>query len=162
MLPSSLREKDGLARPGLYLRFKTRRYLVLAVIAFAVVTLFGRAFLAWFGTVPRAFRDAYPPPLPPPPAITSPLPPLYENYHHKELSLPQHHWDQRRPSKDEKFLFVAGHSRGMYVLFSNGDAFLIIHPGCGWGNAMQELLLNAYMAYKAGRSYVSSLTLCTV
>ncbi|KAH9885452.1 hypothetical protein C8Q73DRAFT_304313 [Cubamyces lactineus] len=136
MLPSSLREKDGLSRPGLHLRFKTRRYLVLAVIACAVFTLLGRVFLALFG-VPRALRDAFPPPIPPPPTITSPLPPLYENYHHTELSLSQHHWDQKRPRKDEKFLFVAGHSRG-----------------CGWGNAMQELLLNAYMAYKAGRSFV--------
>ncbi|KAI0370021.1 hypothetical protein BV20DRAFT_1075702 [Pilatotrama ljubarskyi] len=83
------------------------------------------------------FRETDAPPLPPPPVIAEVLPPLYEKWHEAELSLPQHHWEQRRPRKDEKFLFVAGHSRG-----------------CGWGNAMQELLLNAYMAYKAGRSFV--------
>ncbi|KAI0640205.1 hypothetical protein C8Q77DRAFT_1046744 [Trametes polyzona] len=92
--------------------------------------------LSWYNAY-QPFRTTSPPPIPSPPSITTPLPPLYEKHHDAELALPQHHWEQHRPGVDERFLFVAGHSRG-----------------CGWGNAMQELLLNAYMAYKTGRSFV--------
>ncbi|KAL7284994.1 hypothetical protein ACG7TL_000083 [Trametes sanguinea] len=141
MLPTSLRsgEKEHGHKPrSSFLRFMARRYLILSLIGLAVLTLIWKTFWQsgeWFA--PRPFRDTDPPPLPPPPEIAAPMPPLYENYHQAELSLPQHHWEQTRPNKDEKFLFVAGHSRG-----------------CGWGNAMQELILNAYMAYKSNRSFV--------
>ncbi|KAI0780428.1 hypothetical protein BD413DRAFT_464442 [Trametes elegans] len=72
-----------------------------------------------------------------PPPVPSPLPPLYAQYHRRLLALPQHHWENDHPLPEEKFFFVAGHSRSV-----------------GWGNAMQEVLLNTYLAYKAGRSFV--------
>ncbi|EIW63861.1 uncharacterized protein TRAVEDRAFT_111583 [Trametes versicolor FP-101664 SS1] len=111
-----------------------RRYLVFTVVGIALLTLAGRVY--WPHDRPyRSSDTSSRNPL----AQHPPLPPLYEAYHEAELRLPQHHWDQRRPREEEKFLFVAGHSRS-----------------CGWGNAMQELLLNAYMAYKSGRSFVFS------
>ncbi|KAI0778930.1 hypothetical protein BD413DRAFT_466728 [Trametes elegans] len=122
------------AAPTTCLRFVARRYLILSIVAFGLVTLAGRTI--WSRNA-YYFRGMDPPPLPTPPALPEVLPPLYARFRETELHLPQERWEQRRPRADEKFLFVAGHSRG-----------------CGWGNAMQELLLNAYMAYKAGRSFV--------
>lgn len=34
------------------------------------------------------------------------------------------------------------------------DLHISIHSGLGWGNAVQELLLNALLAWKSGRTYV--------
>ncbi|KAI0829867.1 hypothetical protein BC628DRAFT_1359061 [Trametes gibbosa] len=65
------------------------------------------------------------------------LPPLYSSFHTSELQLPQQDWSRTHPTEDEKFLFVAGHTRGL-----------------GWGNAVQEHILNAYLAYKSGRTFV--------
>ncbi|KAI0640151.1 hypothetical protein C8Q77DRAFT_1153040 [Trametes polyzona] len=73
------------------------------------------------------------PPLPNTPAY----PPTYSEYHENELQLPQHHWDRLHTADDQKFFFVAGHTRGL-----------------GWGNALQEHLLNAYLAYMSGRTFV--------
>ncbi|OJT04353.1 hypothetical protein TRAPUB_4987 [Trametes pubescens] len=89
-------------------------------------------FLALY-TAPKRSPLAVPPTLPPLPAH----PPLFSRYHAALLRLPQHHWQNERPQPDEKFFFVAGHS-----------------SSAGWGNAMQELILNSYLAYKAGRSFV--------
>ncbi|KAI0743492.1 hypothetical protein C8Q80DRAFT_1272186 [Daedaleopsis nitida] len=75
--------------------------------------------------------------LPPVVDVPSPQPPLYSEYHEAELRLPQQDWDKKWPSEDEKFLFVAGHTRAL-----------------GWGNAVQEHLLNAYLAYRSGRRFV--------
>ncbi|KAI0695426.1 hypothetical protein C8T65DRAFT_584301 [Cerioporus squamosus] len=65
------------------------------------------------------------------------LPPLYSQYHEYELRLPQHHWHAPSHEAEPKFFFVPGHSRGS-----------------GWGNIMQEILLNAYLAYKTNRAFV--------
>ncbi|KAI0644612.1 hypothetical protein C8Q79DRAFT_912957 [Trametes meyenii] len=65
------------------------------------------------------------------------LPPLYSAFHEAELRLPQQNWTQTQPGAHEKFFFVAGHTRAL-----------------GWGNAVQEHILNAYLAYKASRSFV--------
>ncbi|KAI8975906.1 hypothetical protein BD414DRAFT_467669 [Trametes punicea] len=70
-------------------------------------------------------------------SIPHALPPLYSAFHNLELHLPQQNWTQSRPGSHEKFFFVAGHTRAL-----------------GWGNAVQEHILNAYLAYKAGRSFV--------
>ncbi|OJT04561.1 hypothetical protein TRAPUB_4831 [Trametes pubescens] len=136
MLPTSLRKKRAPAAE-LYLRFMARRYLVFAVVGIALLSLAGRVY--WQHDRPELATTEADKPLPSPPVVLTPLPPLYESYHEAELRLPQHQWEQSRPREDEKFLYVAGHSRT-----------------CGWGNAMQELLLNAYMAYKSGRSFVFS------
>ncbi|TBU29051.1 hypothetical protein BD311DRAFT_837218 [Dichomitus squalens] len=65
------------------------------------------------------------------------LPPLYSQYHQNELRLPQHHWHATSHEDEPKFFFVPGHSRGS-----------------GWGNIMQEILLNAYLAHKSNRAFV--------
>ncbi|KAJ7765284.1 hypothetical protein B0H16DRAFT_1661582 [Mycena metata] len=73
------------------------------------------------------FQD--PPPRPPP---------LYEEYRERERHLPQHNLSLPYPDGSHaKFLWAANH----------GSNF-------GWGNYMQEMVLNAYLAYAAQRSYV--------
>ncbi|KAJ6516863.1 hypothetical protein C8R47DRAFT_1172918 [Mycena vitilis] len=76
------------------------------------------------------------------PSSTQPIrkrpPPLYEEYHERERTLPQH--DPSLPYPDgasAKFLWAANH----------GERF-------GWGNYMQEMILDAYLAYAAHRAYV--------
>ncbi|KAJ7635159.1 hypothetical protein FB45DRAFT_743190 [Roridomyces roridus] len=65
-------------------------------------------------------------------------PPLYEEYNERERLLPQHNIFAASPDGSHaKFLWFANH----------GSHF-------GWGNYMQEMLLNAYLAYSAQRSYV--------
>ncbi|KAF7325562.1 hypothetical protein MKEN_00405700 [Mycena kentingensis (nom. inval.)] len=65
-------------------------------------------------------------------------PPLYEVYRARERLLPQHTQNlSTTPDRDVGYLWFANH----------GEEF-------GWGNYMQEMLLNAYLAYAAGRSYV--------
>ncbi|KAI0738711.1 hypothetical protein C8Q80DRAFT_1113459 [Daedaleopsis nitida] len=78
-------------------------------------------------------------PVPPHPSVPHTTPPLYSAYHEEILRLPQHNWNQSRPRDDEKFFYVAGHLHGL-----------------GWNNALQELLFNAYLAYRSGRSNVFS------
>ncbi|CDO76489.1 hypothetical protein BN946_scf184615.g15 [Trametes cinnabarina] len=65
-------------------------------------------------------------------------PPLYEEYHKWELALPQHNPDLPYPEgRNGQYIWMANH----------------VHAS-GWGNAMQEHLLNAHLAYKAGRALV--------
>ncbi|KAH9854300.1 hypothetical protein C2E23DRAFT_726571 [Lenzites betulinus] len=64
-------------------------------------------------------------------------PPTYSAYHEVELQLPQHDWERKQPNANETFFFEAGHVRGL-----------------GWGNALQEHLLDAYLAYESGRIFV--------
>ncbi|TCD63175.1 hypothetical protein EIP91_005872 [Steccherinum ochraceum] len=69
----------------------------------------------------------------------SKYPPLYEKYHAKELALPQHNPDLPYPEgREGKYLWVSAHLDG----------------GFGWGNFMQELILDAYLAHKDGRAFV--------
>ncbi|KAH8094678.1 hypothetical protein BXZ70DRAFT_896563 [Cristinia sonorae] len=65
-------------------------------------------------------------------------PPLYDEYYLNEERLPQH---------DPNLPFPEGRT-GRYI---NMENFVITS---GWGNAMQELLLDAHVAYKSGRSFV--------
>ncbi|OJT08242.1 hypothetical protein TRAPUB_852 [Trametes pubescens] len=70
--------------------------------------------------------------------FTIPLPPLYSRFHEAELDLRQHDSSLPFPEgKHGKFLWVANHA-----------------SKCGWGNAMQELFLNAYLAYRSDRAFV--------
>ncbi|KAI0674359.1 hypothetical protein C8Q78DRAFT_589150 [Trametes maxima] len=69
---------------------------------------------------------------------TIPLPPLYSRFHRAELALPQHNVSLLFPEgREGKYLWVANHA-----------------SKCGWGNAMQELFLNAYLAYRTDRAFV--------
>lgn len=108
MLPTSLREKRAPPAKS-YLRFMARRYLVFTVVGIALFTLVGRVYWPHDGRRPSSDMSASPL------AQHRPLPPLYESYHEAELRLPQHHWEQRRPREEEKFLFVAGHSRSTSI-----------------------------------------------
>ncbi|KAF7309252.1 hypothetical protein MIND_00295500 [Mycena indigotica] len=78
-------------------------------------------------------------PPPPPPSLPPPQqPPLFELYHARERQLPQHNLAAPFPDGNHaKYLWVDNH----------GFSF-------GWGNYMQEMLLNAYLAYAADRAYV--------
>ncbi|KAM6496676.1 hypothetical protein JOM56_007149 [Amanita muscaria] len=66
------------------------------------------------------------------------LPPLYQKYRDHEDSLPHYDLDAPYPNgRHAKYLFVANHQFG-----------------AGWGNVMQELLLNALLAFEVKRSFV--------
>ncbi|KAI0646357.1 hypothetical protein C8Q79DRAFT_1050023 [Trametes meyenii] len=70
--------------------------------------------------------------------FTIPLPPLYSRFHEAELALPQHNVSLPFPEgREGKYLWIANHA-----------------SKCGWGNAMQELFLNAYLAYRTERAFV--------
>jgi hypothetical protein len=65
-------------------------------------------------------------------------PPLYERYHESEANLPQHNLDLPFPEgRDAKFFWASNHV-----------------TNSGWGNAMQELLMNAHLAYVTKRAFV--------
>lgn len=66
------------------------------------------------------------------------FPPLYSEYHQRELELPQHNPDLPYPEgREGKYLWTPNH----------------VHAS-GWGNVMQEHLLNAFLAHSSGRAYV--------
>ncbi|KAG0696006.1 hypothetical protein DFH29DRAFT_243008 [Suillus ampliporus] len=66
------------------------------------------------------------------------LPPLYEEYHDYERHLPQHNLSLPFPEgRDTKFFWAANH---------------VINSG--WGNAMQELVMNAALAHATRRAFV--------
>ncbi|KAG2144520.1 hypothetical protein DEU56DRAFT_790022 [Suillus clintonianus] len=66
------------------------------------------------------------------------LPPLYEEYHDYERHLPQHNLSLPFPEgRDAKFFWAANHV-----------------TSSGWGNAMQELVMNAVLAHATKRAFV--------
>ncbi|KAG2346858.1 hypothetical protein BDR05DRAFT_877897 [Suillus weaverae] len=66
------------------------------------------------------------------------LPPLYEEYHDYERHLPQHNLSLPFPEgRDAKFFWAANHV-----------------TNSGWGNAMQELVMNAVLAHATKRAFV--------
>ncbi|KAF8554311.1 hypothetical protein OG21DRAFT_1440550 [Imleria badia] len=66
------------------------------------------------------------------------LPPLYEAYHDYERHLPQHDLSLPFPEgRDAKFFWAPNHV-----------------TASGWGNVMQELLLNALLAHETNRAFV--------
>ncbi|THH30230.1 hypothetical protein EUX98_g3949 [Antrodiella citrinella] len=67
-----------------------------------------------------------------------PLPPLYRYYHEKEASLSQHDPSLPYPEgSNAKFLWLPNHAHKL-----------------GWGHAVQEVIVNAYLAYSSGRTFV--------
>ncbi|KAI0082141.1 hypothetical protein K474DRAFT_1634064 [Panus rudis PR-1116 ss-1] len=96
--------------------------------------------LAIFFLFCTALLRLWPPQLPTPIAslVDESLPPLYEQYHQEELGLPQHNPDLPFPEgREGRYVFIANHVYGL-----------------GWGNAMQQVLLDSFLAYKSGRAYV--------
>ncbi|ESK93147.1 ATP:ADP antiporter [Moniliophthora roreri MCA 2997] len=66
------------------------------------------------------------------------LPPLYEQYHEYERNLPQHDMELPAPDgKSARFIFSANHAWGS-----------------GWGNTLQEMIMNAHLAYATKRAFV--------
>ncbi|KAI0061373.1 hypothetical protein BV25DRAFT_1826885 [Artomyces pyxidatus] len=96
----------------------------------------------------RVVELVFPPPVPevtkvlptalPRPTWTTPLPPNFYNWHDREKALPQHNMDLPAPQG----------RHGRYIWFANNVKNL------GWGNVMQEIVLNAHLAYLAKRTYV--------
>ncbi|KAF7298655.1 hypothetical protein MIND_00812700 [Mycena indigotica] len=65
-------------------------------------------------------------------------PPLYSSYRTRERLFQQHNLSAPYPNgKHAKYLWMANHGTQQ-----------------GWGNYMQEMVLNAYLAYASGRAYV--------
>ncbi|KAF5360083.1 hypothetical protein D9758_007575 [Tetrapyrgos nigripes] len=64
-------------------------------------------------------------------------PPLYEQWHKYERNLPQHVSLPPPEGKAAKFLFMADHAYAS-----------------GWGNILQEMILNAHLAYATNRAFV--------
>ncbi|KAI0964553.1 hypothetical protein AcW1_001345 [Taiwanofungus camphoratus] len=114
-------------------RWYTRRHsriALLAVLALAFIALFRSLDgLALLEEVAPIIEDL---------AENHIFPPLYGQYHEQEMLLPQHNPDLPYPEGRE----------GKYIWFPNH-----VHAS-GWGNAMQELLLNSYLAYGSGRAFV--------
>ena len=161
-----------------YFRLLTsRRYIVLAIVLVAAGTL----VLRMFYDVGFSDRELPSPSLPlgdqvttepKPPAdllaVEDPrwpgrrLPPLYHQWHQRDLSLPQNHWHAASHESEPGFFFVPGHTRGAprrfflasFHLKSLRRASLHIYAGSGWGNAFQEILLNAHLAYRLNRACV--------
>ncbi|KAL1951009.1 hypothetical protein VTO73DRAFT_158 [Trametes versicolor] len=123
-LPLTGRERQGPRQ--WWARFHTKR--ILRVVVFAFAGLFAiRLFFgldAFVAVVKSEADDG--------------KPPLYEKYHEWELKLPQHNPDLPPPEG----------RHGQYIWMANH-----VHAS-GWGNAMQEHLLNAHLAYESGRSLV--------
>lgn len=88
------------------------------------------------------------------------LPPTYQKWHEQELELPQH---------NTSLPFPEG-ATGRYLYFSNRyigqhhpsiNIRIAFDASCaeiGWGNYMQEALMNAYLAEKSDRALVGSIT----
>ncbi|THV07951.1 hypothetical protein K435DRAFT_772286 [Dendrothele bispora CBS 962.96] len=65
-------------------------------------------------------------------------PPLYEEWHAYERSLPQHDLSLPPPEgRAAKFVFMANHAHAS-----------------GWGNVLQEMIVNAHLAYATKRAFV--------
>ncbi|KAI8999008.1 hypothetical protein BD414DRAFT_406900 [Trametes punicea] len=120
--------------------FVARRYLVFGISGFVLFTLLLRTLYvrqdSAVQTTVQTSSLLYD-------GDTSPrwpgrrLPPLYRQYHQYEHGLPQHHWNAPSHESEPKYFWIPGHSKGS-----------------GWGNIMQEILLDAYLSYKANRAFV--------
>ncbi|KAJ3571211.1 hypothetical protein NP233_g3911 [Leucocoprinus birnbaumii] len=127
-----------------YARFSLLALISLACIAF-VTPHESRPWLAkpdlWSqhfsgNTTSSGPSPRYPAPRDSPPENDT-QPPLFERYSAYEDELPQHDDSLPFPEANRKFVYFADHVWGV-----------------GWGNAMQEMILNAQLAYESGRSFV--------
>lgn len=161
ILPMNLQDDSRYTvkeRASLCIRFVARRFLVFIILAgflfFTLLRMFYprevivETLIPGQGQVRQSSR--WP---------GKRLPPLYSQYHQYELDLPQHHWDSTSHESEPKYLFVSGHTWGAIYIYSLLYATILIFisiycTGLGWGNVMQEILLNAYLSYKSERAYV--------
>ncbi|KAJ8472331.1 hypothetical protein ONZ51_g8588 [Trametes cubensis] len=121
-LPSNFYDKHSL-RPW-WSRFLTKR--ILRVSVFALLCFFAVRIFTGLSSWQDHSQDH------------DGKPPLYEQYHKRELELPQHNPDLPYPEgKNGQYIWMANH----------------VHAS-GWGNVMQEHLLNAHLAYMSNRALV--------
>ncbi|KAM6496672.1 hypothetical protein JOM56_007145 [Amanita muscaria] len=112
--------------PQLKWKHKIRQFVSRRALRLLPLVVFVLGTIAWYFLLPRL------------PALNAILPPLYQEYRDREDSLPHYEPDAPYPNgRHAKYVFFANHLQGV-----------------GWGNLMQELLLNALLAYKAKRSFV--------
>lgn len=134
-------------------RWYTRRHsriALLAVLALAFIALFRSLDgLALLEEVAPIIEDL---------AENHIFPPLYGQYHEQEMLLPQHNPDLPYPEgREGKYIWFPNHVHGASCHTPLGNAWINNYSfltASGWGNAMQELLLNSYLAYGSGRAYV--------
>ncbi|PBK59047.1 hypothetical protein ARMSODRAFT_967214 [Armillaria solidipes] len=109
----------------------TKRYARVLIAGIVSVSIL---FFLFRVEGPENSASYFPLPLP----FESDLPPLYEQYHEYERRLPQHDASLPPPEgKHAKYLFFGNHAHAS-----------------GWGNVMQELLLNALLTYSTKRAFV--------
>lgn len=91
-----------------------------------------------------------------PPGEETDLPPLYRQYTEYERGLPQHNPALPYPEgRHAKFIFFANHGHGVCPHAHTGftvSQIIDIFTGAGWGNALQEMVLNAHLAYSSHRA----------
>lgn len=89
-------------------------------------------------------------------------PPRFLEWHDREKQLPQ--LDPNLPypqGREGRYIRFSNHVWGAFpqsipVLFLSRDSTGDTFEGLGWGNIMQELLLNAHLAYLSKRMYAPS------
>jgi hypothetical protein len=151
--PVSLEKRNSSpfrSRPFLPRRFRSPILALVILISIALVFRINRLsssrqddsdLLVFLGDLPKPERGK--------------KPPRFYEWHHKEKQLPQHNPHLPYPQGSE----------GRYIRFSNhvwgafrshlvlATRLIETCKGLGWGNVMQELLLNAHLAYLSNRMY---------
>jgi hypothetical protein len=80
-------------------------------------------------------------------------PPLYEEYRERERHLPQHNASLPYPEGSHaKFLWADNHGSCTSLLDHRSPHAEPYQLDFGWGNYMQEMILDAYLAYAAQRA----------
>ncbi|PSR92063.1 hypothetical protein PHLCEN_2v4779, partial [Hermanssonia centrifuga] len=126
LLPTSEKPGTGRLALGASRWLKRRRNLVvfLGLTASSILVFF---YLVWHqGASEIVSKDGL-----------EILPPLYPEFHNAELVLPQHSDPRQAFTDGKKYLWVADHTQSS-----------------GWGNFMQDMMMNAVLVYATGRSYV--------
>jgi len=129
LLPLHGAEKDHQSQPGLTFSFSwflkrcTKRASITCLVLIALVVLTAHKLdLLAVRVQPELPQE----------------PPLYSDYHQRELALPQHNPNLPYPEgRSGRYLWIANKVNGV-----------------GWGNALQEFLLNSYLAHEAGWTHV--------
>ena len=119
--------------------FLTRRYAVLGLVVVALLTLVFRMYHreviydvpVQFATIPAKVLAPLEPEYSDPalkedgrwPGRT--LPPLYPEWHRRDLLLPQHHWHDATIKSQPKFFHIPGHTRSA---FSSADMSASLMP----------------------------------
>ncbi|GJE89655.1 O-fucosyltransferase family protein [Phanerochaete sordida] len=129
LLPTSERPKPRALLPHVRWRMR-RRCTATTFVSFVLAAAF-IALVKWVRLNPWIWRTELLAPIVGP----HPLPPLYPAFRQAELALPQHRVDPF--ANGQKYLWIAGHTWRS-----------------GWGNFMQDMIMNAHITHRSGRAYV--------